>query len=92
MTEEQKLQILFVHGMGRSPLSGWWLIRQLKRAGYQPSSFGYVAMFEDFTSIKNRLVLRVLEIAGQGEYIVIGHSLGGVLLRSAINSLPSATK
>jgi pimeloyl-ACP methyl ester carboxylesterase len=93
MSKEQTVHILFVHGMGRSPLSGWWLLDHLKRLGYKASSFGYVVMFEDFASIKNRLASKILEMAEQEEeYILIGHSLGGVLLRAAINSLPSGTK
>lgn len=82
------MQLLFIHGMGRSPLSGWPLLRQLQRAGFAPSTFGYMASLDDFSTITARLASRVAKLAAQGDYILIGHSLGGVLLRAALNKLP----
>jgi len=80
--------VLFVHGMGRTPLSGvpmlWWL----RKSGLKTSTFGYTTLFADFNVIKSRLVKRLVNIAQKDEYVVVGHSLGGVLLRAAINSLP----
>tara|TARA_B100001105_G_scaffold192295_1_gene156345 strand:+ start:233 stop:868 length:636 start_codon:yes stop_codon:yes gene_type:complete len=81
---------LFVHGMGRSPLSGWPMLRQLGRVGIQVQTFGYSAAVEDFASVVRRLSVRLNDIADRGDYIVIGHSLGGVLLRAAL--APSACK
>jgi hypothetical protein len=83
------MHALFVHGMGRSPLSGWSLLRQLRRGGISTSTFGYFSAIESFADIKNRLVSRISRLASDGDYVVIGHSLGGVLLRAAIDSLPS---
>jgi hypothetical protein len=85
------MQVLFVHGMGRSPLSGWPLLIQLRRGGLITSSFGYFTAFESFDEIKKRLVSKMAKLASDGEYVVIGHSLGGVLLRAAIDSLPIKT-
>ena len=85
------MQALFVHGMGRSPLSGWPLLRQLRRAGLDTSTFGYAVSLEDFARIRKRLASRLLALAAQGSYVLIGHSLGGVLLRAAVNSLPPGT-
>jgi pimeloyl-ACP methyl ester carboxylesterase len=79
--------VLFVHGMGRSPLSGWPLLYQLRKAGLKNESFGYVAALESFESIVARLRSRIERIAKLDSYVVIGHSLGGVLLRAALNSL-----
>lgn len=86
------MQALFVHGMGRSPWSSWPLLWQLKRAGLTTSAFGYVVSLEDFESIRTRLVAKIRLIAAQGDYVLIGHSLGGVLLRAAVNSLPQETR
>ncbi len=83
----QSLQVLFVHGMGRSPLSGWPLLWRLKRAGLRTHAFGYAVTASDFSAIAGRLVDRMEELARHGHYIVIGHSLGGVLLREAIARL-----
>ena len=86
------MQALFVHGMGRSPMSGWPLLWQLRRAGLKTSTFGYAVTFEDFARIRKRLTPRLLALAAQGDYILIGHSLGGVLLRAVVNSLPPGIK
>ena len=82
------MRALFVHGMGRSPISGWPLRWQLKRDGMTTSTFGYFTALESFAEIKSRLVSRISALADHGDYVVIGHSLGGVLLRAAIASLP----
>lgn len=84
------MRVLFVHGMGRSPLSGWPMLRHLRREGLSTSTFGYVVSVEDFPQIRDRLVARISALAAQGDYVLVGHSLGGVLLRAALNVLPGA--
>ena len=79
---------LFIHGMGRTPLSGWRLLRRLHRAGLKTTTFGYSVVFEDFDAIVARLRTRITLLAITDDYILIGHSLGGVLLRAALGSLP----
>ena len=86
------MQALFVHGMGRTPLSGWPMLRHLKLARIQVSTFGYMAGVEAFARIEARLCKRLAALASKGEYIVIGHSLGGLLLRAAVNSLHPNTQ
>lgn len=80
--------VLFVHGMWRSPLSGWRLLQCLRRAGLRARTFGYSVLFQDFDAIAARLRTQITLLAATDDYIVIGHSLGGVLLRAALNSLP----
>lgn len=82
------MHALFVHGMGRSPLSGWRMLLRLRAAGIKTHTLGYVATFQNFESIRQRLVAHVRTLASQGEYVLIGHSLGGVLIRAAIAALP----
>ncbi|HJV93931.1 MAG TPA: hypothetical protein VJ572_10640 [Azonexus sp.] len=86
------MQALFVHGMGRSPLSGWPLLRQLQRAGLKTATFGYIVSLDDFSSITTRLVARIEQLAARGDYVLIGHSLGGVLLRAAVSALPPGVR
>lgn len=86
------MQILFIHGMGRTPLSGAPLLLYLRTRGYSTNSFGYSAALENFASICDRLCRKITHIAAQGEYVLIGHSLGGVLLRSALSELPVASR
>ena len=87
-----RIEALFVHGMGRSPLSGWPMLQQLRRAGVETSTFGYVAGMESFSRITERLASRLLALAERGEYVLVGHSLGGVLLRAALKSMPAGTR
>jgi pimeloyl-ACP methyl ester carboxylesterase len=82
------MHILFVHGMGRTPLSGAPILVRLKMGGHQVSVFGYSTALNAFDSIRDRLHKRIIDIARAGDYAVIGHSLGGVLLRSALSKLP----
>lgn len=80
------MRALLVHGMGRTPLSMMSMGRALRRAGVAPSQFGYSAAFESVERIVGRLRQRLVQEA-DGEYLVIGHSLGGLLLRAAIAGL-----
>lgn len=86
------MQALFIHGMGRSPLSGWPLLRQLQHAGLKTATFGYLVSLDDFSSIAARLVSRIEQLAARGDYVLIGHSLGGVLLQAAVNALPPGVR
>ena len=79
------MQALFVHGMGRSPASGWALLRRLRRAGLATHTFGHLVSSESFATIVARLAMRLTQIADAGDYVLIGHSLGGVLLREALD-------
>lgn len=82
--------VLLVHGLWRTPLSFLSLVRRLREWGYRTERFGYAAIAQGYEVIVERLVRR-LERLGDGDapYIVIGHSLGGILLRSALPRLTS---
>ena len=86
------MRALFVHGMGRSPLSGWPLLRALRANGVQASAFAYIAATQGFDAVATRLAKRIAELALADDYVLIGHSLGGVLLRAALSTLPPATR
>jgi pimeloyl-ACP methyl ester carboxylesterase len=85
------MNALLVHGMGRSPLSFWPLSRRLDKAGIQTSTFSYAVSLSSFADIQARLVQRITQLAQEDGYILIGHSLGGVLIRAAVASLPAST-
>ena len=78
--------------MGRSPLSGLPLLRRLRTANIATRTFAYVTATQDFARISARLASRIAQLADRGDYVLIGHSLGGVLLRSALASLPAHTR
>lgn len=77
--------------MGRTPVSGWRLLRRLRRAGFHTTTFGYAVAFSHFDAIVARLRAQIVSLAATNDYIVIGHSLGGVLLRAALDDLPLDT-
>jgi hypothetical protein len=86
------MQVLYVHGMGRSPLSGWPLLWRLRRAGYHTHNFGHWVCTESFGAIVGRLNERLIQMAHAGDYVLVGHSLGGVLLRQALRTLPRSVR
>lgn len=68
------------------------MLNKLKRAGLRTETFGYSVTFENFSTIKTRLTKKIEAIASKDNYIVVAHSLGGVLLRATLNSLTEKTK
>ena len=78
------MNLLLVHGLWRTPLSFLLLTRQLRAWGYPTQHFGYAAVAQRYETIVDRLVRRLERLAAAGPYAIIGHSLGGVLLRSAL--------
>jgi pimeloyl-ACP methyl ester carboxylesterase len=87
--KEEAMVVLFVHGMGRSPLSAWPMLRALRHAGFITLTFGYSAALESTDAIRQRLVERITSIAQSHDYLIIGHSLGGVFARAALNAMPA---
>lgn len=86
------MQALFVHGMGRSPLSGWRMLARLRAENIATHTLGYAATFERFDAICGRLARRIVRLAAHGDYVLIGHSLGGVLIRAALATLAPDTR
>lgn len=78
------MNVLLVHGLWRTPLSFLLLERGLRRWGHHAEQFGYAAVAQRYEGILDRLVRRLEHLASGGPYAVIGHSLGGVLLRGAL--------
>lgn len=78
------MNLLLVHGLWRTPLSFLVLVRRLRQWGYSTEQFAYAAVAQPYEVIAARLANRLNRLAAQGPYAVIGHSLGGILLRSAL--------
>ena len=78
------MHVLVVHGMARTRLSFEPLARHLRRAGHRVTSAGYVAALEGFGTVCARMRAELGRMAAGGEpYALIGHSLGGLILRVA---------
>jgi hypothetical protein len=82
------MAVLLVHGMGRTPRSMARLARMLQQEGHWVENFGYHAARESFDAIARRLTIELTQLAASS-YAVVGHSLGGLLLRQAIAGLPA---
>jgi triacylglycerol esterase/lipase EstA (alpha/beta hydrolase family) len=83
--------VLLVHGYGHNQ-SGWWVLdRHLRRAGFTSvHRLNYLPLGGGVPQLAERLSARVEEIrsfSGATRVHVVGHSLGGVLLRWYVQEL-----
>lgn len=81
------MRAILIHGMGRTPLTMLLLAWRLRAAGMRPALFGYSSLLQDFEPTCQRLARFIDKRVGTEPYIIIGHSLGGVLARAVLSSL-----
>ena len=81
------MDVVLIHGMGRTPLSMLRLSRRLRRAGHTPILFGYSPTFETLQGASSRLARLVQRRIDTARYALVGHSLGTVLIRSSLDRL-----
>ena len=80
------MQVLLVHGLSRTPASLMSLGWRLQTAGWSTAAFSYAAFFETFDQIVVRLRQQLQTLSQEGPYSVVAHSLGGLLLRAALET------
>jgi len=78
------MNILLVHGLGRTPLSLWSMANALKKAGHTTELFGYTTVIQSFDDIAQRLCDRLRTLSTLGPYGLVTHSMGGILTRAAL--------
>jgi pimeloyl-ACP methyl ester carboxylesterase len=83
------MDVILIHGMGRTPISMMRLRRHLRRAGHHPILFGYSPTFETLQGATGRLVGLIERRVDTARYALVGHSLGTVIIRSALGQLES---
>ncbi len=82
--------VLLIHGLGRTPASLFGLASMLRRAGHHPRFFAYSPTFESLPRVVRRLATCLKKLEGKGQPVgLVGHSLGGLLLRNALVEVPS---
>jgi len=80
------MKAILIHGMGRTPVSQLLLARRLRLHGFRVHLFGYSTL-QPFDTSLTRLVSRVRRLASDEPFILVGHSLGCVLIRAALPRL-----
>jgi pimeloyl-ACP methyl ester carboxylesterase len=81
------MDVVLIHGMGRTPLSMLRLRRRLRRAGHRVRLFGYSPTFETLQGATARLLKLIERRVDTGRYALVGHSLGTVIIRMALGQL-----
>jgi hypothetical protein len=81
------MNVILVHGMGRTPVSTMLLAIRLRAAGFKPYCFAYLATVERWESCTHRLETMLVKHSAKQDYILIGHSLGTVLCRAVLPRL-----
>lgn len=84
-----ELNIVLIHGMGRTPLSMLYLQHRLRKLGYITHLFGYSPILESLQAVTDRLVQLIQTKIGSQPYTLLGHSLGTVIIRNAYPQLSS---
>jgi uncharacterized alpha/beta hydrolase family protein len=84
--DPQKIPVLFVHGLGGTPLDFELFLKDLDRSRYQPWLFYYPTGVRLYKS--ERLLTAVLDHFKQkygfSQLYIVAHSMGGLLARSYI--------
>lgn len=85
------MDLVLIHGMGTTPVSMMLLRRRLRQAGHNPVLFGYYPTFEGLQSAVTRLVSLIDRRVDTRHYALVGHSLGTVIIRAALDPLKNRT-
>jgi hypothetical protein len=82
--------MVFVDGVGGKRFMRGALVRHFSRLGYAVHCFDYAASSVSLADLRARLLGLLSQVAQGGEYVAIGYSFGGVLLRSVLQDADEA--
>jgi len=80
------MKAILVHGMVRTPLSQLLLAKRLRGYGFAVHLFGY-STFQSFNTCVTRLASRARALDTREPFVLVGHSLGCVLIRAVLPRL-----
>jgi hypothetical protein len=78
------MQLVFIDGIGGKRYMRGGLIRFFSKLGYSVDCFDYSASKQSFAGIKDGLQQFLTEVGARGDYMAIGYSFGGVLIRQIL--------
>lgn len=87
--DEDRTPVLFVHGMGGTPLDFEFLIGQLDRKRFQAWVMQYPSALR-LETVADYLMLSLQDLRdglGLEQVVVVAHSMGGLVSRAALNDL-----
>lgn len=84
------MNIILLHGQGRTTFAMKLLGFRLQRLGYPVRYFRYYTRREKFTDIVQRLIDAVCSLPRDEPFALVGHSMGGVIARASLPSLSHA--
>lgn len=84
------MNIILLHGQGRTTAAMMLLGFRLHRLGYQVRYFRYYTRREKFAHIVQRLIDTVNLLPQNEPFALVGHSMGGVIARASLPSLSHA--
>jgi len=87
MNKKTQMNAILIHGMGRTPVAMSILAARLRASNIRPHLFGYSVTFERRDECFKRLENFITKRAKTNEYIMIGHSLGAILMRAVLPKL-----
>ncbi len=83
-------QVILIHGFGRSNMAMWRLAERLEGAGYDVHRVGYGSFNRTIEEIQKEVFQQIetIRTTQKGRLHFVGHSLGGLLVRSYLGKAP----
>lgn len=79
-------RVILLHGLARTPRSMARLAHALAAAGYETHNWGYPSRQHRFADLAAMIRGRLENLDGRNTTHFVGHSLGGLLLRAALQA------